>query len=260
MDVTNRALIVSGALVWIFLVLVVILLAWGAPDESIEQLGDLVAFMEDHNGTEARLMITFGGLILVLLAVIVTIYEVAPPESGKLKMRQVDGGEATVGTDEVAKWLEEDLRAMAQIREVEATVQARGDKATLTLDLHVGAEADLTATTQEACRRAQKFMEERIGVTLARSPQASLHYRELQVAKSPESPALVPGGRASAPSSALSTPTQPQPPSPVSKEWQRPGTTAEESTQADPAAGPPSGAQSADETSETAQEDRPTGA
>ena len=52
MDQTNRVLIVGAALLWIFALLVIILLAWGSPDESIEQLADLAGYLEDHNDTD----------------------------------------------------------------------------------------------------------------------------------------------------------------------------------------------------------------
>ena len=56
MDQTNRVLIVSVALLWIFIVFLIILLAWGAPDESIDRLGDLAGYLDDHNGTAAKLI------------------------------------------------------------------------------------------------------------------------------------------------------------------------------------------------------------
>ena len=181
MDLTNRVLIIGGALIWIFLIFVVILLAWGAPDESIERLGDLAGYLEDHNDAPAKLIVTFGGLILALLAVIVILYEVAPPRTGSLKLAKVAGGEARIGIDEVARRLEEDLRTMPQLSEVKATVQGRGQKAEVSLELYVGPEADLAAMTEEACRRAALLLEQQMGLALARPPEAQLYFRELRV-------------------------------------------------------------------------------
>jgi len=219
MDLTNRILIIGGALLWIFVVIVVILLAWGAPDESIERIADLAGYLEDHNDTPAKLILTLGGLILVLLAAIVVIVEVAPPETGTLKIANVGTGEARIPTDEVAHLLEQELRQLPQLTQVQASVQARGDKAEVSLDLHVGADADLTATTEEACRRAGELISQRIGVSLARPPRAQLHYKELRVARKPAptgSPSgstaspFAPGSGASAPSE-VATPSSPTP-------------------------------------------------
>ncbi len=236
MDLTNRVLIVSGALLWIFVISIIILLGWGAPDESIERLGDLAGYLDDHNNTAAKLIITFGGLILALLAVIVILYEVAPPRSGGLKVTKVGTGEARIGTDEVAHQLEQELRTMSQMSDVDVTVLGRGQKAEVNLDLHVGAGADLAATAEEACRRASQLIEERMGVALARPPRAQLHYRELRVAQPAQGPPSTGFG------SLDSLPTGLDAPGPVPSE--------------DVAAT----TEPTHEASETSQEDRPAGA
>lgn len=242
MDLTNRVLIVCGALVWVFVILGVILLTWGAPDESIEQLSDLAGYLADENDTPAQLIVTFGGLILILMAVIVIIFEVAPPGTESLKIERVGGGEAHIGTEEVAHWLEEELQTMPQLKQVQARVVARGRKAEVSLDLHVGAEADLSTTTEEVCRSARQLIEERVGVALARPPQVQLHYQELQVARPQEARASAPAGAATSASS----------PTPSPPEAGAPG--------ANPAESLPGGTQETHETTETSHEDRPAGA
>ena len=209
MDVTNRVLAVGGALLWIFLVLVVILLAWGAPDQSIERVADLAGYMDDHNTTGAKLIVTFGGLILVLLGVMVIILEVAPPETGTVRVTKVGSGQARIGTDEISLQLEDELRRVPQVSQVNATVQARGSKAEVKLDLHVASDANLTATSDEAIRRARELVEGRMGVELSCAPQAQIHYRELRVTR-PEQP--LPSARSEPPRAATPTPTPaPQP-------------------------------------------------
>jgi hypothetical protein len=181
MDVTNRAVIIGGALLWIFLVFVVILLAWGAPEQSIDRLGDLAGYLEDHNTNASKLIITFGGLVLILLAAIVVILEVAPPSAGTVRIGRVGGGDAQIGTDEVVQRIEDDLRALPQLNDVQATVRSRGSKAGVDLDLYVRSEADLVTTSEEAIRRARELVEGRLGIALDAPPKARIHYRELQV-------------------------------------------------------------------------------
>jgi hypothetical protein len=237
MDQTNRVFIVSAALLWIFIVFLIILLAWGAPDESIDRLGDLAGYLEDHNSTAAKLIVTFGGLILALLGAVVIIFEVAPPDTGSVKVEKVGAGDVRIGTDEIVQRLEEDLRSIPQLTGVQANVLARGRKAELNLDLYVAAEADLATTSEEACRRARELVEERMGVALDCQPRAQIHYRELRVARAPQAPAPMTSERPAP--QASSTP------------WSQEPLTA---------AASPSAAESAHEASETSPEDPAAGA
>ena len=235
MDQTNRVLIVGAALLWIFVLLVIVLLAWGAADDSIAQIADLAGYLEDHNNTEAKLLLTFGGLIFVLLAAIVVIVEVAPAESGSLKVERIGSGEARIGTDEVAQRLEDQIRALPHVAQAQVSVIARGAKAEVTLDLQIGPEAELAVTTEEAGRLTRYLLEERMGVALTRPPQAQLQYRELQVSRppAPSSPGEPP---------APSTPGEPPAPEPAA-----------------PAIDPPMSTEASHYDAETSREDRPAG-
>jgi hypothetical protein len=239
MDQTNRVVIVGVALLWIFLIFLVILLAWGAPDESINRLGDLAGYLEDHNEASTKLIITFGGIILALLFAIIVIYEIAPPDSGNVRVDKVGGGDVRISTDEVIQRLEEELRAMPGLLGVQATVMPRGKKAEVNLDLYVSTSADLTATSDEACRRARDLVEGRMGIALDMPPRAQIHYRELQVAQAAQG-----ASQSAAPGIASSSSYAPS----STSSWT-------------PAATPPSNpAPTTHEASETDREDRPTGA
>ena len=179
MDVTNRTIIVGGSLVGVFLVLLVILLAWGAPDQSIERLGDFANYLGKHNSTGTKLVITLGGMILVLLAGLLIIFELAPPETGSVRIRTSRTGDAGIATDEVVQRLEDELRPLPSLSGVQANIAARGRKAEVSLDLFVGAQADLAATTEEALRRTRELVEGRMGIELEKPPHAEIHYREL---------------------------------------------------------------------------------
>jgi len=235
MDLTNRTLIIGGALIWIFVVLVVILLAWGAPDESIQRLADLAGYLDDHNTGATKAIITLGGLILITLAAVVIVIEVAPPEkTGSVRVQRVGAGQASIGTDEIVQRLEEQLRTIPQLTGVQANVIARGRKAEVQLDLYVGADTDLTAVSEDACRAARELVEQRMGVELDCSPKARIHYRELYVA------------RAAAPAVAPAT-SQPTFTTPAPAPFQPPG------------ASQPSTSESSHEASERTQQDRPAG-
>ncbi len=220
-DLTNRILTVGVALIAIFLFFLVILLAWGAPDESIDLLFDLAGYLEDHNNTEAKLIITFGGIILMLLATLLVIFEVVPPETNALAVTRASTGEAQIDAEEVVLRVEDELRLLPQISQVQATVAGRGKKAEVELSLHVTSDADLAATVDEACQRTRALMEDRMGLELSRPPQAEIHYRELRVGQkaaatrqidNPPLPTPTGPPPAAPPSSATSPSSAPLPP------------------------------------------------
>jgi hypothetical protein len=232
-DMTNRTIIIGGALLFMFVVLVIVMLAWGAPDESIERLSDLAGYMEDHNNREAKLIITFGGIILLLLAAIVIIFEVSPPDSGSVKVQKVGAGDARIGTDEIAEQVSQAVRAMPEVSDATVSVGAQGDRATISMQLHVGPQADLSTVADEACRRAAALVEGQMGVELVRPPQARLHYKELRVGGASPQPA------SSAATTPASEPAASAPAPPAFTGWERLPTGPTASSAPPPAAGQP---------------------
>jgi hypothetical protein len=272
MDVTNRVLIIGASLLWIFVIFVIILLAWGAPDDSITRILDLGGYLEDHNNDAAKLIITFGGLIFALLALMIIIIELSPPESGQLTVTKVGSGEARIGTDEIALRVQEDLLAVPQLTQVQATVIGRGPKAEIRLDLQVSPQADLALVAEEACHRAQQLVEGRMGVALTGPPKAELHYRELQVARGEAAPAPAAAGASAAPSTAPQSASGGQPSGYTG--WERlpsqsasggsppeqPAQSASGGAGPGPFAPPTSPSEPPRDISETPSEDRPAGA
>lgn len=207
-DLTNRIMAVAFAFLFIFAVFLVILLVWTAPDESITRIRDLAGYLDDHNTTEAQLIITFGGVILILLATLLIIFELVSPETTNLRVQQVGSGEAEISADEVVLHLEEELRAVPQIDQAQVTIVGRGKKAEVKLILHVAPDANLSTTVDAACQLASEVLENRMGIALAKPPAAEVHYRELRVGSqrpapaSPPAQATGPAAEASAPASA----------------------------------------------------------
>ncbi|MCH8849843.1 MAG: hypothetical protein IIC89_03345 [Chloroflexi bacterium] len=109
MGLTNRVIIIGAALIWIFVILVVILLAWGAPDNSIDQLSDLANYLADHNDRATKMIITFGGLILILLGLALMIYEVTPSSAGTLNVKLPGGGTARIDCTDGSRTVETTL-------------------------------------------------------------------------------------------------------------------------------------------------------
>jgi hypothetical protein len=178
MDVTNRIAAVVFALLIMFLAFLVIMLAWGAPDESIKRIADLSGYLSDHNTNAFQALITFGALIVMLLGLTVIIFELAPPDTGSVKVAKVGAGDARIGTDEISERLHEELRSIPHLQDLEVQVRSRGNRADLRLELYVDPGADLTQTASEACTRAREIVEGRMGVELDAPPKANVHFGE----------------------------------------------------------------------------------
>jgi hypothetical protein len=196
MDVTNRVIIVAGAFVWIFLVLVVILLAWGAPENSIDRLGDFVEYLDDHTDDLSRIILTLGGAILVLVAVVLIIAEVTPPATSAVKVQQVKAGSAVITTQEIEGRVEQEVGSVPHVTRAAVKVLARGRGVELDLVLHVDPQANLSETAEESCRRARELAEGKMGIALLQPPRAHLHYKELHLAAADEAPSTEAGPEA----------------------------------------------------------------
>ena len=216
-DLTNRIMAVAFAFLFIFAIFLIIVLVWTSPEEGITRIRDLAGYLDDHNTTEAKLIITFGGVILILLATLLIIFELVSPETDTLKVQQVGSGEAEISSEEVVRRVEEEVRTAPQIDQVQATIVGRGKKAEVRLSLHVAPEANLANTVEDACRRATELIEGQMGIALAKPPSAEIHYRELRVSGQQPPPATE-STQTTDPSSASPPPADARPPANESRE------------------------------------------
>jgi hypothetical protein len=208
LDQINRAVIAIAALLIAFVTLIVVVLAWAELGSVANQFEDFAGWLRDHDTNDAKLIISLGALVVILLMAGIMIIELTPSPTQKMRLRDVKAGDATVTTHEIAARIEDDLKQLRHIAAAQAIVAARGSKVEVVLDLQVDPGANLATTADEACRRAHTLVEQTIGVELAGLPRARLHYRELQL-RAPLTPAAA-GGLAPAP-----------PPQP-STGWERP--------------------------------------
>ena len=185
-DQANRFALVVAALVITFLALLVVLLAWGAAAGSIARVSDLAGYLRDHNNREAKLMVTLGAAVIVLLMLSVIIAEVTPSPIAKMRVRNVRAGDATITTPEIAARVEAEARGVPHVRDCAAVVATHGRRVDVVLDLHVDEGADLAQAAETACARVQALVEEQMGIELAQPPRARMHYRELRLRDEPE--------------------------------------------------------------------------
>ncbi|TAK59209.1 MAG: hypothetical protein EPO22_10420 [Dehalococcoidia bacterium] len=177
----NRFFIVVLALFVVFAVAVVIMLAWGAPDRGIERVADLADWLSRHNDRETKVIVTLGGAVVVLAMAMAIIVELTPSPTQRMRIRNVKTGDATITTREIADRIDAEAQRVEHIAECQSIVAARGRRVEVVLDLHVDAGADLTRASNEACARVRQLVEGQIGVELATTTRARLHYRELRL-------------------------------------------------------------------------------
>ncbi len=181
MEQINRFVIVVSAMVVIFVALLVVLLAWGAAAASIDRIGDFAGYLRDHNNREAKIIITLGAGVVVLLMLSAIIIEVTPSPTQKMRVRNVKSGDAVITTKQIAERIEAELWSVPHVSSCQAIVAARGKRVEVVLELNVDQGANLAETADAACGRAQTLVEERLGIALVQPPQARLHYRELRL-------------------------------------------------------------------------------
>jgi len=195
MNIANRLIIVLGALLLIFAVAVVILFTWAAASESVDRLGDFVQFLHDHeedNGS--RVILTLGGIVVALLALVVVIAELTPPRAERVPVRDVRAGDALLSTGAIAQRLQQEVSFVPHVTQVKTTVAARGKGVEVDLELHVDPDTNLALTSEEACRVVENLLTNRLSVEMARPPRLNLRYSELRLAGAPTvaSPAAPP--------------------------------------------------------------------
>jgi hypothetical protein len=186
MNLANRLIIVLGALLLIFAVAVVILFTWVAASESVERLADFVQFLDDHaedNGS--RIILTLGGIVVALLALVVVIAELTPPRAERVPVRDVRAGDALLSTDAIAQRLQQEVSGVPHVTQAKATVTARGKGVEVDLELHVDPDTNLALTSEEACRAVENLLTNRLSVEMARPPRLNLRYSELRLAGAP---------------------------------------------------------------------------
>jgi len=240
MNVANRVLVVFSALFFIFIVLLIILLAWAATPESIDRLGDLAEYMDAHDDNMSKLIVTLGGAVLILIALIVIIAELAPPVASTVAVREVKAGTAVLPTDAVARRIEQLVAEVAHVVSAKAKVIGRGRGVEVALELHVDPDSDLAATADEACRVVQDTLAQKMSVELSRPPHVHLHYEELRLAKAKAATPAAPQPAAAVAKETPAKPTggrkQPTPPETPTKEEksEQPSAAAEEQPKEEP--------------------------
>ena len=181
LDQLNRFVIVATALAVVFAALLVTLLAWAAPDETIARIGGFAGYLRRHNDGETKVIISLMAAVVTLLMITVITVELTPSPSQKMHVRSMTSGDAVITTSQIAARIESEVKQVPHIARCTAIVAPRGKNVEVVLDLDVDAGANLSQTADEACRRAHVLVEQQLGIEMAAMPRARLHYRELRL-------------------------------------------------------------------------------
>ncbi|HEV8575105.1 MAG TPA: hypothetical protein VGR43_10415, partial [Dehalococcoidia bacterium] len=150
MNEANRTAVVLLAAAWIVLMAIVIFLAWAAPGDTIEALGDIVQELDNNNDTAGRLVITLGALALAVFGLLAIIVELAPEdEERELRVKQA-GSTTIVPAQALRLRLEEALAALPEVSTAKARVYTRDNAIAANLELGLVTRANVAHVTQES--------------------------------------------------------------------------------------------------------------
>jgi hypothetical protein len=172
----NRTAIVLLAAAWIVLMAIVIFLAWAAPDDAINTLGDVVQEMEDNNDTAGRLILTLAALALAVFGLLIIILELAP-EDEERELHVTQAGSTTIVPARALRLrLEEALASMPDVTNAKARVRTRDNGIATNLDLALRPRANVANVTQEASRIVVDIIQTELGLPVAGLPDVRVSF------------------------------------------------------------------------------------
>jgi len=177
-DALNRAAVVGLAFAWVILMALVILLTWGADSETIDRLGDLVSYLNDHTDNASKLILTLGAAALIVLSLTIIVAELVPaePAAAQVRLESITGATAILPAEAITQRLELELRSLPQVQEAQAMVASRDRGLAVALNLTLAPDANVSSATEEACRLAQETIEQKIGVALVGLPTVQIRF------------------------------------------------------------------------------------
>jgi hypothetical protein len=106
--------------------------------------------------------------VVLWLVTLVLLWLEFKPGRTVIKVTAVEGGEATVTADSVARHLEQSLAGIPAVREVRARVRQERDGVAATLLLRTGPDVNVPSVTAATISRARDVLESHIGARVSR--------------------------------------------------------------------------------------------
>jgi uncharacterized alkaline shock family protein YloU len=184
----NRMLIVLAAAGMIVVMALLIFITWSADTDAIDSLGDLVEYLDDHNDSAGKLIITLAALIVVVLSLLMIVVELAPEdEQRELRVKQ-EGATTIVPAAALRARIEEALVALPDVTAAKARVNSRDKGIATSLDLTLTPGANISEVTQNATRIVTDTVQSDLGLPVAGQPSVRVSFGGPKVA-SPAQPA-----------------------------------------------------------------------
>ncbi len=182
MNETNRTVIVLLAAAAIVLMAVIVFLAWSEASGTVARLQDFVQYLDDHRDNAPRLILTLGALVVIVLALLIIISELAPQEETRdLRLEQA-GTTTIVPALALQQRLEEALLMLPMVSAARARVSG-GDKGIATmLDITIAPDANVAVATQEATRVVVDTLQTDLGLPVAAPPTVRIAFGEAKAA------------------------------------------------------------------------------
>jgi hypothetical protein len=200
MNLFNRIILTLLVLLVMTGAIALIVVSWAIPDESIDWLADAAVWLDEHNSTGTKALITVGAACVAVIAFMLLLLELLPGSSNEVKVTGLQVGDAVLTTAAIGQRIEEAVTQVPHVSDVRATVRTKRKGVVVALDLHVDPDANLAAVTDEACEAARDVLANKVHVGLLEPVRARLHYRELRLRGRPtrRGPAPAQDGAASA--------------------------------------------------------------
>jgi hypothetical protein len=193
---------------------VVIFLAWSDAELAVDGLGDFVEYLDDHRDTASKLILTLGALVLMVLALLVVIVELAPEEETREIRVEQAGATTIVPAEPLRERLEEALTAMTQVTAARARVFSQNKGIGMKLDLTITPGANIALVTQEASRVVVETLQADLGLPVAASPSVRIVFGPPKAGPVASSVVQPPAAEAPPEPAAPSEPTPPGEPQP----------------------------------------------
>ncbi len=181
MNTFNRVVVVLLCLILMFGAAAVTALAWGGPDESIDWLRDAATWLEERNTDGTKFIITTAAVTVSMIALAVLITELYPRAAGRVKVTDLQAGDAVLSTAAIGQRVEEAVTGLPNVADARASVKAKRKGVVVDLDLHVDPDADLVSVIDDANEATRGILAEKVHVTLIGPPRTRIHYRELRL-------------------------------------------------------------------------------
>jgi hypothetical protein len=181
----NRVVLVLLCLILMFGAAALTALTWLGPTETIDQLRDTAAWLDERNTDGSKFIITTASVVVAMMALTLLVIELYPRSKGQVRVSDLQIGDAVLSTSAVAQRVEEAVTHVPNVADVRATVTARRKGIALNLDLHVDPDANLATVIDDASEAARIVLTEKVHVALAEPPRTRIHYRELRLHSRP---------------------------------------------------------------------------